>query len=314
MQKVWLSTTYYMDPAVENLSGNAERLMTRAIAYCGNAETGGKITRKALGNLGVPASRSRVAELCAARILVETDDPNVLEFRTWGEWQESGDALARRKKADRERKARERERKKRQEEEGSSRDMSRDVRSTEKRREENIPTYVGSSSHVSNAGEPDSRPSPGAVGWEDPTTGQVHIEPASDPVLDVDVNVARGPAIDATPWKLIREAIPVEHPQAVRTALALEVKMLLAGGTSHEDVKSALGLWMQKPGLGPRTLPSLVSEVIRGRSAPARTAAARPSTTDARVQAVQEAKAAERTNGRRSIFALGSNAPAELAQ
>ncbi|WP_052060180.1 hypothetical protein [Rhodococcoides fascians] len=313
MEKVWLSTTYYMDPAVEELTPNAERLMTRAIAYCGNAENGGKITRKALANLGIPASRSRVAELCAAKILVETDDPNVLEFRTWGQWQESGDALARRKKADRERKARERDRKKRQEEEGVSRDMSRDVRATEKRREENIPTYVGSSSHVSNAGEADSRPSSGRVGYEDPKTGHVVVV-ESDPVLDIDVNVARGPAVDPTPWKLIRDAIPVEHPQSVKTALALEVKMLLAGGTTHEDVKSALVLWMQKPGLGPRTLPSLVSEVIRTRSAPARTAAARPSTTDARVAAVQEAKAAERTTGRRSIFAVGSNEPAELAQ
>lgn len=309
MKKVWLSTTYYMDEAVQGLSPNAERAMTRAIAFCGNAENGGRMRVAAFSMLGLPRPNALVDELLAARLLVQSDDPSYVEFRKWDEWQQDGNALVERQKKDAARQAR--RRKKLKEEADASRELSRDVTGTEERREEKIPTKVGKSSHVSTAGGSDSRRAP-AGRFEDSITGPVFVESA-DPVLDIDVDSPRGPGVKPAAWSIVRDVVPIEHPQAVKTALAMEVGMLLKSGTPEADVRGALELWLSKSGLGPRTLPSLVSEVIRNRATP-RPGAARPSTTDARVQAVQAAKLAERDTGRRNIFALGSAGPAEIAQ
>jgi len=134
-----------------------------------------------------------------------------------------------------------------------SRDMSRDVTPPEESREEE--NYLRSSSV--------SRDVPGA-------------------------SEERGGAktpIDG--WKLIRDLIPAEHPQAVRSGLAVEAATLLKAGTPETDIRDALRLWLAKPNLGPRVLPSLVSEVIRNRSPAALT---RPSTTDQRVASIQALK------------------------
>jgi hypothetical protein len=64
-------------------------------------------------------------------------------------------------------------------------------------------------------------------------------------------------------WKLVRSVIPDAHPQAVRTDLAMRAGALLDTGTPAETVEAALRLWLTKPNLGPATLPSLVSEVIK---------------------------------------------------
>ncbi|KJF21939.1 hypothetical protein C7T36_18335 [Rhodococcus sp. AD45-ID] len=84
-------------------------------------------------------------------------------------------------------------------------------------------------------------------------------------------------------WKLVREVIPGEHPQATKTALSIEAGTLIKTGTPIDDVKAALALWLSKPNLGPRTLPSLVSEVIRNRN-PTLPVSTPPSKQDAKVQ------------------------------
>lgn len=231
MERVWLATTYYMDPAVEALSPNAERLMTRAIAYCGNAENSGYITAKALKNLGIPAAKARTLELLSARILVETGCVDLYQFRSWDYWQKEGNALLKRKKSDAERQARHREAQKKQDQ--MSRDTSRDVTPLEKRREEENSKESSSSSLVSNGREED--------------------EPRSKPV-----------PVEA--WKLIRAVIPAAHPQAVRTDLAMRAGALIKSGTPEPTVRAALELWLTKPNVGPGILPSLVSEVIKSAS------------------------------------------------
>jgi hypothetical protein len=85
-----------------------------------------------------------------------------------------------------------------------------------------------------------------------------------------------GKPVPVDGWRLVRDRITAEHPQAVRTALATEAATLLHAGTSAEDVGSALDLWLTKSNLGPRTLPNLVSEVIRTRTRPAQTTAVSP--------------------------------------
>ncbi len=96
------------------------------------------------------------------------------------------------------------------------------------------------------------------------------------------------PRVGIDGWKLIRELISAEHPQAVRSGLAIQAGSMLNAGTPDSDVRAALELWLSKPNLGPAILPALVSEVIRNRSSP--TIGRRPSTTDTGIAAIQARK------------------------
>ncbi|WP_145961951.1 hypothetical protein [Rhodococcus ruber] len=254
MERVWLSTSYYLDPAVMNLSPQAEVLFLRSIAYSGAAETRGFVPRKVLRNFGISAISRRISELLSAGLWEEIDDDGYL-ITGWSKWQKNGDALLERRRKDRERQARRRKNVR-----GQSRDTSRDVTGGEESREEKEGTYVPSSSHQSNARETHTpRPT--------------------------------GPAVDVDGWKLVRDVIPLEHPQATRTALAIEAGTLLKSGSTETDIRTALTLWLTKATLGPRTLPSLVSEVIRSRNQPPRgTPTTATSTTDQRVAQAQALK------------------------
>jgi hypothetical protein len=76
-------------------------------------------------------------------------------------------------------------------------------------------------------------------------------------------------AQSATPAaELVRAVIPSEHPPAVQTALRLRASELLHNGTPADDVTAALRLWLTKKHLGPNSLASLVSEVIKTRADP----------------------------------------------
>ncbi|ORL93433.1 hypothetical protein A5N78_04675 [Prescottella equi] len=146
MERVWLSTSYYLDPSVLSLSEGAEVLFVRIIAYCGAAETLGIVTETALKTLGIRALNRKKSELLASGLLHEIE-PGTYRLKGWERWQKNGDDLVKRRKGDRERKARQRAR-----EAEESRDMSRDVTGGEEsRREENRTTYVGSAPPVSSA-------------------------------------------------------------------------------------------------------------------------------------------------------------------
>lgn len=121
-----------------------------------------------------------------------------------------------------------------------------------------LSTYVDSSSHVSDAGGIEEMP--------------------------------RGKPIDVDGWKLVRVVIPVEHSQSAKTALAQEAGAMLKAGTPAEDVRATLELWLNKPGLGPRVLPHLLSDVIRARGAPPGSVHPTMSTADQRVAQAQALK------------------------
>lgn len=249
MKAVWLSSTYYLDDAVGQLSGNAERMLTRALAYCGNAETSGFVSENALNLLGLPRPKRLAQELVDAKILVPRSGGG-WDFRAWESWNSAGDALIARRKADRERQARLREGKKKSRD--ASREKSRDVTAPEESREEQNSGYVTESATDSNG---------------------------------------RG-AVAATPGaELVNELIPRSHPDAVRTMLRIRATELLR---SHPkvDVAAALELWLSKPGLGPNALPSLVSEVVKTRAAPA-AAGRQPSKLRAFAELAAEERALE---------------------
>lgn len=149
MEKVWLSATYYLDPAVLGLTDGAEVLFTRMIAYCGAAETFGIITETALKTLGVRALFRKKSELLTAGLVTEIA-PGKYKLKGWDRWQQSGDDMLKRRKNDAERKRKQRER-----EANASRDMSRDVtpeNRVEEKREEL--TYVSSPSPVARRERP----------------------------------------------------------------------------------------------------------------------------------------------------------------
>lgn len=251
MKAVWLSSTYYLDPAIASLPhADAERLFTRALAYCGNAETRGFVPKSVLKTFGIRAVSRRVSDLINAGIWVETDtDPtggNIpgYQFKAWQNWNQSADDLLERRKHDRERQRRARE-KRAQQTETMSRDNSRDVTPPEESREEESTKYVPTAASVGNARDLPGRP------------------------------------VAVNGWRLVRDRIPDTHPQPTRTALANEAAALLHAGTPTEDVEAALDLWNTKPGRGARLLPHLVSDVIRARTQPTTQAA---NAGDAKIQ------------------------------
>lgn len=111
-------------------------------------------------------------------------------------------------------------------------------------------TYVGSASNVSNARTAENR--------DDTDNIAAAIE-------------APGPVVPIDGRRLVRAKISLEHPPAVHTELSIQAAAMLKAGTAPETIEAALDLWLTKPNLGPKTLPSLVSEIIRSRTRPAAT-------------------------------------------
>ncbi|MFD6677516.1 hypothetical protein ACFWDA_24545 [Rhodococcus zopfii] len=226
-----MSAKYYIDLEDSGVSERAEVFLTRACAYMADNETGGFLPKTALKRINLSTISRRIDELSKAGVMVERTDKTGWDFPAWFKWNAPLERQVKKRKADRDR-----VREKRSTGENVARqsgDVSRDVASPHNSTKQRTTTYVEESSHVSNAGADDERPA--------------------------------GPAIDVDGWKLVRDAIPANHPQATKTALALEAGILLKAGTPAEDIAAALELWLAKPNLGPRTLPSLVSEVIRNR-------------------------------------------------
>ena len=294
MEKVWLSTTYYLDQKLVGMSAATERMFSRLLAYCGNAETEGEMPSNVHVLVGLPRGEKAVLDLVRRDVLepirvksvskvCTNGEENVPEyspishtfdnaevvvgyrFAAWDDWQKEGNKLVQRKRNDRERKRRQRER-----EAEMSRDASRDVTPTEKRREDNSGTNFSSSVTESNASELKNAAS------------QIDPEPINER--------PSGPPVDANGWSLVRRVIPNDHPHAVRTALAVHAGALLKQGQPESDVVSALALWLTKTNLGPGVLPSLVSEVIKNRTAPQAGSGTHLSTADRRVADAQSLK------------------------
>lgn len=147
MKAVWLSSTYYLDEAVQRLSPNAERMLTRSLAFCGNAESSGYISELNITMLGLPTPKKLVRELVDANIFTPRPEGG-WDFRSWEAWNSAGDKLIARQKADRDRQARLREGKKKSRD--ASREMSRDVTPPEQRRGEQKSSRLPESATDSN--------------------------------------------------------------------------------------------------------------------------------------------------------------------
>lgn len=244
---VALSSRYYMDEKLAGCSAGVERMFTRLLAYCRLADTGGHVPDNAHILVQLPRQRSCLIALETRGILVANSGRSGWHFPAWPDWQEKGDALQQRRQVDRERKRRQRQRVT-----GQSRDVSR----------ENLPTH--------NITEQSSNGSSSATGS---SAGEREAP--------------TGPPVRPDAWKHVRDIIPSGHPQPVKTELALQAGSMLVSGTPDSDVRAALELWLTKPNLGPKVLPSLVSEVIKSRDRPRANGHTFTSTADERVAQAQ---------------------------
>ncbi len=150
-----------------------------------------------------------------------------------------------------------------------SRDEVKAYRSTDADRKRAARDALRNSSTSDNA-ETSARTSPGHPPDDcDPKTKTKTKTQNSHPSGELTTVDAADAAESATPGaELVRAIIPAEHPAAVRTMLRIRASELIRAGNSKTDVGAALELWLSKPHLGPNSLASLVSEVIKARAAP----------------------------------------------
>ncbi|MBM4518346.1 hypothetical protein GS463_27465 [Rhodococcus hoagii] len=151
MEKVWLASTYYMDPKLAGCSPAVEAMFTRLLAYAGNAETRGFLPENCHVLVAFPRKKCAVLELVSRQVLSVVEGGGYC-FTAWADWQKNGDELLERREKDRERK-----RRKRAEEANLSADTSAEIRPQRREEKRREPTYVGSSPSVSDAHEPPKR-------------------------------------------------------------------------------------------------------------------------------------------------------------
>lgn len=275
MRAVWLSSTYYLDDAVTTLSANAERMLTRSMAYCGNAETSGYVSEAAITMLGLPNPRKLARELVDANIYVPRAGGG-WDFRSWDAWNSAGDALLARRKADRDRQA------KRRAERKVSRGQSRDTGNgldadgsvytpVEPEKNSDLPTSTTAPSRIDSrsetASDVDERKTVSRNMSRDVTAPEESRGEENSGYVTESATEPYGGGISATPGaELVRAVIPNTYPAAIRTELRLQASALIREGHKGLDVKAALQLWLTKTGVGPRLLPSLLADVMKSRN------------------------------------------------
>lgn len=216
-------------------------LWTRCGAWSASKLTDGVVPMEVVRMFGGRTSDALVTALVAVDLWILKGDRIV--FRNWAKWQRTRAQVCAYREAQAEKKRRQR---------GSTKDH---------------PTSVDAK--MSPGDNPrDRNPRPQG-------TPQTPI-PKPTPIPNNSGNqsseltlVSAADAEAATPGaELVRRIVPREQPDAVKTVLRVRASELIRAGHSTADVSAALELWLAKPHLGPNTLPSLLSEVMRSRNRP----------------------------------------------
>lgn len=242
-------------------------LWVLAGAWSAKEETDGFIPEAKLRDLGATPEVVRVLTSGVAPLWQRDDNAAAIErrrvgnatFLHWSKWQKTRAELVARREAD-VRRQRNHRRKGRDTLSSENREMSqRDSGVTNRDAEAPpagechsvTPLDVTRDVHARPRGPDPTRP-------EKTSSGYVQ-KSATDPN-------ARD-SIAATPGaELVRQLVPDEHPDAVRTMLRIKATELIHAGHPRDLVAQAIQLWLTKPSLGPNALPSLVSEVIKTRT------------------------------------------------
>ncbi|MDZ4234828.1 MAG: hypothetical protein U1C73_13975 [Dietzia sp.] len=254
---------FWSHPKVMCLSDAAIALWVRAGTYSCQHLTDGHVPAAALRLLG---DRDAASELVDAGLWM--DATGGFLFHDWDEYQETSEDVKRRREANRERKRKQRRNatgqfaESPQDTPGSHADVTRDTPRDSRDRHSTVTPEVTPS-------RPDpTRPDPTSPNGELAHAGAHAHERPREPR-------SNGRAVPTDGWKLVRDLIPDTHPQAVRSALAIQAGTLLHAGTPDTDIRDALTLWLDKPHAGPGLLPSLVSEAVKTRDRPPPTTASK---------------------------------------
>ncbi|WP_280317258.1 hypothetical protein [Nocardia wallacei] len=267
---------FWSHPKTVGLSDAAVALWVRAGAYACQHLTDGAIPAAALRMVG---ERAAADELVASGLWVET--AGGYAFHDWAEYQETSDAVKDRRAAARERQRRSRAARaaKRGDTKPNSQAHSGDVPPdvTEDVTRDDTREFLTPDPTVGRVGTTSLPPYTEVANATSNQAASTNV--STDRARDENETPPRGPVVDVDGWKLVRDEIPDTHPTSVRTELAMRAGALLKSGTPEADVRQALSLWLDKPKLGPATLPSLVSEVVRNRARPAAAAHAEGAAT-----------------------------------
>lgn len=271
MKWIKLASAYYLDPAVVALDDAAEVMFTRALAYCGQAESDGFIPDAVVSML---SRRQRGAAKVAAKlVLAGLIEPVSGGYRVvkWEIWQTTNDEMGAKREAGRQRVA--------------------------KHRQGNRKPSISKNTEPPSNGNgvtPPVTPDPGNGVTPDPCNAfvtplevevEVEVETPTPNGVGTHTTTALATTNDApNAQALVGEWI--DHctsrpPQAVIGQVSKQLRAMLGEGIPYEHVRRGLATWASK-GLHPSTLPSVVNEVMNARPA---TTQAKPSTTDQRVQA-----------------------------
>ncbi len=287
MDWVKLSTTYDTDAAIMRAGESAEVLFTRALAYCGREETGGFVPDGMPARLCPKGATARVKALVSERLWIRDDDAGGWWFRSWEAWNSELDALAARRRADRDRKRRERER--RAEDARAARAASRD---------QSRDSHVTGQDMSRPASTPRPSTSPARDREERLETKNNTPKPGPNAPLGRTARTPEAPPTDAEPSRVevliaeYRDASPRGLPSRQAERLAAEIHTLIGDGYTDTEIRNGLGQ-LRVRRLGPSTLPSLVDELANAAPATATPGTNvvpfagrpqhRPSTTDQRV-------------------------------
>jgi hypothetical protein len=110
MEWVKLVTDFHEDGDLAAAGEAAEVLFTRALSYCGAQETEGFISDGIVTRLAPTRTKARTDALVRHRLWIRDDERGGWIIRSWSRIQDEHDALAARRRADRERQQRHRQR------------------------------------------------------------------------------------------------------------------------------------------------------------------------------------------------------------
>lgn len=243
-----VSSKFYLDMDDAGISERGQMLALRAMAYCADNETTGVISKAALNKLGLTTVSRRLHELLRDGMMVETEDKRSYFFPAWLRWQEPMEAQVRKNKRDRETLA-------------TKRAESRNVVRQKDDTPTTVATYKDKYKNKETLSPVESTPHVPAVGEETP-----------------------GRKVPVDGWKVVRANTPDSLGSTVRSALSLEVSMMLRDGATEQQAADCVLLWMQKPDAGVKLLPHLLANVVKGAHLPGTNQgqgpASRPSKSD----------------------------------
>ena len=226
-----LAANYADDPKIVAAGEQAELLFVRALAYCAREETAGLVSKNLVKRLTPSNANRRAATLVKVGLWVEVEDG--YQIKRWADWQSELDALAARRRSDRDRKRAQREREAAAREDEKSRDASRDNTPDTSRDKTRMSRDVtpGEVRGLKPTNQNDSRPPDTTVPGQ--RSGGGSDLPAGNPA-DI--------AYEAEAVALLAALEPANLRPGRRTAekLATEIAQLLALGWPADELRARM--------------------------------------------------------------------------